>query len=361
MNWPISWVIVMSDRFETRMDELLATAKPVAGSNATSFEPSLSDDQYFPFAPEQLTFQEMVAAVGQDDVGQAFVRNTVGEPRYKKPYRISDKTVSSGKRRKKKGKRPLLWEEAQQLFPAPTSIRPWTKHVALYSHKNSAMLSTRMMSNTWRNPVNAQFKRQCLYLNFLPRINGPVIYEHRVPFDDWTSMNHESLLARLRRAKDVFWLTAEREPGFLWFDNALSRGYYLYLTDVAGVPNFSQVWDVKTLLIGSLNSIRNPSQDEPGRFRPYGGSRNWTNLADSTGEEDQGIWEVIAVGPQSPDHLQLEAECIAEGLQYEFVDPYWRSQLGLGFKISNISKELAVELCLSQHLVLTKGALIESG
>lgn len=356
---PCELAQLLGDQFETRMGELILAGQPVPGTPVSFF-----DAQYFPFASPDLTFEELKAAVGLDHAGQGVVRNTVGVPGAKRSYRIRDKTPAArewqARKNRKRGLRPNLWEEAGELFPAPSGIRPWTKHVALYSAKDYAMLSTSMLSNSWRNPANAQFKRARLYFNILPRINGPIVYERRVAFDDWTSKLHESLEKRINRGKKAISIVeTERDPGYLWFDNSLSRGYYLYLTDVPDLPEFVEVMDAKTLLIGALNSIRTPGPEEPGRFRPYGGSANWKQLADSTGEEDQNRWDVIAVGPTARDLTLLEAECIGAGLDYEFVPSYWRSQVGDGMKIMRISREMAVDFCIGQHLILTKGALIQ--
>ena len=63
----------------------------------------------------------------------------------------------------------------------------------------------------------------------------------------------------------------------------------LYLTDVPGLEGFEPVEDARYLLIDALKSISPPCRDEKGgRFRPYGGSRNWVGNVGDTGEEDAG-------------------------------------------------------------------------
>ena len=57
----------------------------------------------------------------------------------------------------------------------------------LWSECDRKGLAVDLYSNTGRNPANAQFKRQKLYTNILPRINGPQIYQRRVTVDDWES------------------------------------------------------------------------------------------------------------------------------------------------------------------------------
>ena len=41
----------------------------------------------------------------------------------------------------------------------------------------------------------------------------------------------------------------------MWFDNALDRGYILYLTDVPGLAGFEPVEDARPVLIDALNSF----------------------------------------------------------------------------------------------------------
>ena len=163
------------------------------------------------------------------------------------------------------------------------------KGYLLWSERDRKGLAVDLFSNTWRNPANAQFKRQKLYYNILPRINGPQIYQRRVPIDYWDNKVHRRISRAIQRA-------ITNDQGWLWFDNALERGYFLYLTDVPGLLGFEPVEEVRAVLIGALKSIHPPDRDqEEGRFHPYGGSQNSKSKAEDTGEEDAGRWEIIAV------------------------------------------------------------------
>ncbi len=238
------------------------------------------------------TLSEIHDQIGQNHLGPGEVRHGGGASRHendvaarvitKKPtYRRSDKP-------KDRGKRSSLWAEAGGLFPPPNRIRPWVTGYLLWSERDGKGIAVDLFSNTWRNPANAQFKRRKLYFNFTPRINGPQIYQRRVPIDDWEKRVHRSISRALQRA------TTE-EQGWMWFDNALDRGYFLYLTDAPGLTGFEPVEDVKPVLIDALKSIHPPDRgDGEGRFRPYGGSPNWVGKADDSGEEDAGRWEIIA-------------------------------------------------------------------
>ena len=96
----------------------------------------------------------------------------------KKPlYRRSDKP-------KDRGKRSSLWAETRGVFPTPTHIKPWLKGYLLWSERDRKGLAVDLFSNIWRNPANAQFKRQKLYYNILSRIHGPQIFQRRVSIDD---------------------------------------------------------------------------------------------------------------------------------------------------------------------------------
>ena len=145
------------------------------------------------------------------------------EANTKKPiYRRSDK-------RQDKGKRSSLWDEAKRLFPLPTHVKPRVKGYLLWSERNLKGIAVDLFSNTWRNAANAQYKRQKLYFNIFPRIHGPQIYQRLVPIDDWDSKLHKRISRAIQRASTEL-------QGWLWFDNALKRGYILYLTSTHGLP-----------------------------------------------------------------------------------------------------------------------------
>jgi hypothetical protein len=190
----------------------------------------------------------------------------------------------------------------------------------------------------------------------LPRINGRQLYAHRRAADDWSDKAHEALEKRIERA-----IKKADDPklGRLWFNNALKRGYYLYLTNVPGLPEFEPVEDVEATLVDALKAIDPPASGAPGRFRPYGGSNNWTSKVENTGEEDRDEWEVLAVADKETDFVQIEVECIASGAEYEFVKPFWRSQVGDGLK-SKMPLDEAVRMAsvLGYHLTKRGRAIL---
>jgi hypothetical protein len=235
-----------------------------------------------------------------------------------------------------------LWEAAKAYFPPEG--KPWTVARAMYNHSEGKGLVAEFPSNTWRTPANAQLKRQRLFFNMLPRMNGPQLYMLKVPVDDWTDKAHEAVKKRIRRAI----LKAEDEVGYgwVWFDNAVGRGCILYLTSAPDVPGFAPVLDVEATLVDALKAIHPPGDEEPGRFRPYGGSTNWTARVEGTGEKDQDKWNIVAVSNSPADFVQFEAEAIAAGIHYEYTKPYWRQQIGMGLEIEMPFEEF-MQVCTS--------------
>ena len=129
------------------------------------------------------------------------------------------------------------------------------------------------------------------------------------------------------------------------FDNALDRGYYRYLTSVPGLKGFEPVEEIKPVLIDALNSIHPPERDErEGRFRPYGGSKNWVGKAEDTGEEDADRWEIIAVANKATDFGGLEVECVVAGVKKESQHSFWSAQPYEGLAMRHGSKAAAVTL-----------------
>ena len=201
------------------------------------------------------------------------------------------------------------------------------------------------MSNTWRNPVNAQHKRVCLFYNILPKLEAwqagseeaqleePMetaklgqIYERKIPCDDWTETLHASLIKRIKRAKGR-WAK---------FDNNVSHGYWDYLTNVRDLPGFERVpaANLAGVLEKALKGIEPPLPREgPERFRPYDGSDDWVKGADKTDEEDKHNGEMIGVSREPVKWSEIEAESIVEGLPCKPVARYWRSQEGTGLVI----------------------------
>lgn len=235
-----------------------------------------------------------------------------------------------------------LWEAAQAYFPVHG--KPWTVARAMYNHTDGKGLVAEFPSNSWKNPANAQLKRQRLFFNMLPRMNGPQLYLLKVPCDDWTDKAHEAVKKRIRRA--ILKAGDEADYGWCWFDNAVSRGYVLYLTSAPGVSGFAAVEDVEATLVAALKAIHPPRDEEPGRFRPYGGSTNWTARVEGTGERDRDRWNVVAVSDSPADYVQVEAECVASGIHYEYTKQYWRQQIGMGLEV-DMSFEEFLGLCTS--------------
>jgi len=227
------------------------------------------------------------------------------------------------------------------------------KGYLLWSDRDRKALAVDLLSNTWRNTANAQFKRQKLYTNILPRINGPQIFQRRVPVDDWDKTLHKSISRAMQRA-------ATKDQGWMWFDNALKRGYFLYLTSTPGLAGFEPVEDVRPILIDALKSIHPPGRDEgEGRFHPYGGSQNWVGKAEDTGEGDAGRWEIIAVANGPTDFVAVEAECVVSGVHTEFQAPFWRAQPYQGLAMRHSSKESFVAFAegFPDQYTLTKAGM----
>jgi len=250
-------------------------------------------------------------------------------------YPASDEEDVPNRERTKKVLFPIrdrsaLWESAKELFPLPTGTKPWTVGRLLYNKRDGKAVVCDFLSNSWRNPANAQHKRRCLLFNILPRINGTQVYEMKVPFDDWTPQLHETIRKRIQRAMTK---SGDEGLGWIWFDNIMERGYCLYLTNAPGVSGFEAVEDVEATLVGALKAIHPPGKEEPGRFRPYGGSDSWTSRVEGTGEQDKGKWDIIAVSDSPTDFVQFEAECIVSNIPHEATKPYWRAQVGDGLEM----------------------------
>jgi 5S rRNA maturation endonuclease (ribonuclease M5) len=239
--------------------------------------------------------------------------------------------------------RSRLWEAAEEYFPVQG--KPWkVKPKPLYNHSKGTGLFAEFPSNTWKNPANAQLKRQRLFFNMLPRINGPQLYILKAPIDDWGDAYHEAVSTRIRRGMKK--AGDEANYGWLWFNNALDRGYYLYLTSVPGVSGFEPFkGDVEPVLVDALKAIHPPEEDS-GKFHPYGGSGNWTTKVDSTGEADRERWDIVGAGDGPDDFIQIEAECVVSGIPYEYVRPYWRQQVGLGLEMKMPFEEF-MQFCVS--------------
>lgn len=128
----------------------------------------------------------------------------------------------------------------------------------------------------------------------------------------------------------------------------------MYLTSCPSVSGFEPFEeDVEPLLVDALSAIHPPEREEGGRFRPYGGSDNWTKRAETTGEEDQNICELLAVSASPTDFVQLEVECRVSGAKDRPIRPYWRGQFQDGLETS-FGTEAAIHLAIDLGYRLTK-------
>ena len=145
---------------------------------------------------------------------------------------------------------------------------------------------------------------------------------------------------------------------WLWFDNGLHRGHYLYLANVQ-LKGWEMVSEGEPVLVAALNAIAPPGRDEDvARFRPIGGSRGWYGGAMNPVEDDAGRWHVIAQADSPTDWIQVEAELIASGIRYEQVDEYWqRSQWGPGIVADFATEEEALDFAVSIGYALTRKKL----
>ena len=230
-------------------------------------------------------------------------------------------TLTGGGTSHRARKKDSRWSDAVRLFPYQKGMKPLVKGTCLYSSGVRQLAFVDLLSNTWRNQINAQFKRRKIYFHVLPKLQGGPVFRKRVAIDDWSKKTHSALKRQLERA----------DSEYLWCDNGLRRGYYLYLASVQ-LDGWELVDDVGAVLESALNGIDPPGREEDvERFRPYGGSRGWVGGAMAPIEDDAGKWHVIAQSETGIDWNQLEAELIAENVWYEQVSEFWkRSQWGPG-------------------------------
>jgi hypothetical protein len=244
----------------------------------------------------------------------------------------------------------LLWKRAKELFPL--GGKPWRTGALMGSKAADKQCWVDFIGRTWRWPPNAQHNRALIFFNLLPRINSRQLYEMRVPIDDWSPKADEAITKGLYRA-----IKKAGDPKLGWcrFDNAVKRGYFIYLTNVPGLRGFEPVEDVESLLVDVLKAIDPPasSEGDNSRFNPYGGSENWRKKLQSTREEDRDKWEVLATSRKPVDFGSVEAECVVSETVYEYVKPYWRSQAGQGLETRMPTVE-SVKLALHLGCSLTK-------
>lgn len=210
-----------------------------------------------------------------------------------------------------------------------------------------------LISNTWRNPVNAQFKRQMLYGNVFGRMDSLMrpIHVKFVPMDAWSENGHDALKKRIDRAIDR---RGDELSGWFAIDNLLSRGYWVYFTDIVGLPGFEEVSHLEEVFLDALKGITPPGPDVKGRFRPYRGSQNWATHADISDEEDKDKWKRVAGSGRPLDQVALEKVCLELGIKVREVPAYWRSQWGPGFELE-IGEGEGRELMAFVGLTIFKG------
>ena len=84
------------------------------------------------------------------------------------------------------------------------------------------------------------------------------------------------------------------------------------------VPAFILVEDVEAAFVEALGCIAPPDRgSEAGRFRPYGGSREWTNGAMNPVEENRGKWQVVFKMDEAVDWDETEASLRDAGIPYK--------------------------------------------
>ena len=298
------------------------------------------------FSPTDTTrfsHQEIKELLGQDWYGPGFAKARAEEssPR----VRSMGRTPILSNRTRDNGPRPALWAGAKQFFPFPSGGKPWVYGAALVSTSEDKVALVNFLSNSWRNPVNAQHKRRTLYFNIFPRITGSQVYERHLPIDDWSKKSHEALAKRINRA--IKKADDAEHFGWMWLNNALARGYYVYLTNVPGLEGFTPVNDIELSLVDALQAITPPPpSDDSSRFRPYGGSENWVSAAADLEEEDKENWDILVTRTSATDFVQIEAECVVGRITYAYVREYWRSQHG---------SDLVLEIPIDSAMSLAEG------
>jgi hypothetical protein len=301
---------------------------------------------------------DLVANFGEDIEGaKSYVEGLIADaPAY---YPASDEEDGVANKERKNNifflisntvPRSQLWESAKAYFPVNGKPRTVTR--AMYNFGDGKALVTEFPSNSWRNSVNAQLKRQRLFFNMLPRLNGPPLHLLKVPCDDWSPKVHKAISIRINRA--IAKAGEHADLGWVWFNNSLDRGCFLYITSAPGVLGFEPFeQDIEPVLVDALRAIHPPDKEETGRFRPYGGSDNWTSRVGGTGEQDQDKWSIVAVNDSPADFVQFEAEGVAAGIQPEYVKPYWRQQVGRGLEMK-MPFEHFIQVCSNLGYSLTQ-------
>jgi len=251
-----------------------------------------------------------------------------------------------------RGREAPGWLDVCQMFPVPSGVKPWTHSTMMWSDSDSHGIAIDVLSNTWKNAANAQFKRQKIYFNLWRRVEDCPLYMLSIPLDDWGKQKHQSIKRKLQRH------TKGTMEGWAWFDNIKRHGTVIYITSVPGIDDFSEVPDNKTILMSALNGIVPPSADaaDTGRFRPFGGSHNWTAKAETTGEVDKGRYETVAVAATPTEFNLLEVMCDKDNIPTINKAPVWRGQQGSGLAMCYPDKAAFVAAIygLSDQYTLTK-------
>lgn len=300
----------------------------------TAIDPKLS---------ERLSFDEMVHLVGQHHrppapIDPSFsltgavsslldlaatppsdtnVRDTV----YKKLTYTVSRTFQA-KKGKILGRRPALWDFCVEKFPLPRSGKPLAYCAVAWNPIKGHAAIVGLLSNTWLNPYNAQYKRQVTLFNLLPKLKGPDIYYSEIPIDDWTQKRRESLARKIRR----------HEGQWIGFDNAYKRGVIRMISSVP-LEGWTPVGDIDNLLVDLLTNITPPIKNDEesaddSRFRPIWGSGEWSHGLYQSPDDDKKKVEILARSTARPDWQLTEANLVADGIPTMWGPPWWRGQQG---------------------------------
>jgi len=276
------------------------------------------------------------------------VADTVSTP--KSLYTVS--TTLLAKPPSHRARQESRWSDAVTSFPYPKGVKPLVKSTVLYSGSARQMAVVDLLSNSYHNPINSQFKKRKIHFNVLPKLEGGPVYSMKIPVEEHSKKVHGALKKQFERA-EAEWLHFDTGE----IDNGVRHGYSLYLANVQ-MEGWELVPDVKSTLVGALHGIAPSQNGEVARFRPYSGSKGWAGNAMKPPEEDQDKWHVIAQAELPTDWVQVEAELIASGIYYEQVPEYWkRSQWGPGIVADFDTEQEALDFAVSIGYAPTANSL----
>jgi len=232
-----------------------------------------------------------------------------------------------------------FWRDIERLYPMPRGKKPVTRTKALHNWRGR-LLVTRVYSNTWRNPVNAQAKRRNYHRNLTKRLEGETaVYERIVGAESWDEHHHDALTKRILRHGGKW-------AGF----NCDTK--YRYLANVQ-LPGFELVRDLQTTLHQALSGIHPPRPKlcEADRFRPIVGSPEWVDGADEAPWSAQGEWKVLADSEETWETMRSKLLALThEHRNYE-LPAFWRGQVGKGLVIE-IGHAEAADVLLKAGMTL---------